>query len=169
MDNFLGFCVDGPIPATPVLCPALYTHIVTDAILEPVWPITCTGMVLCEMSLYKLVTFGEEVAMTTCCALADGEMWMGLTPVLASLEEVWVRKAKRIHVCHQFPAVGRRGAVLFGKMSRHPDTVRLQSVFAARTDQSWLGTVQYQPKLAQLSCEVRLVQEAPSILRVVRH
>jgi hypothetical protein len=91
MDNFLGFCVDGPIPATPVLCPALYTHTATDAILELVWPIACTGMVLCEVSLYKLITFEEKAAMATCCTLADGEMWMGLTPVLASLREVWVR------------------------------------------------------------------------------
>jgi len=63
----------------------------TDAILEPVWPLTCTGMVLCEVALYNFITFGEEIAMATCCTLADGEMWMGFTPVLASLEEVWVR------------------------------------------------------------------------------
>jgi hypothetical protein len=54
-------------------------------------------------------------------------------------------------------------------MSRHPDIVLLQSVFAAHADQSWLGTIQYKPKLAQLSYEVRLVQEAPSMLRVMRH
>jgi hypothetical protein len=46
---------------------------------------------------------------------------------------------------------------------------RLQGIFAASTDQSWLETVQYKPKLAQLLCEVPHVQEAPSMLRMVRH
>jgi hypothetical protein len=91
MGNLLGFCVDSPIPATPVLCPTLYINLTTDTILDPLWPINCIGVDVRKVSLYKLITFGEEVAMIARCTFAYGEVQMWLTPVLSSLEEIWVQ------------------------------------------------------------------------------
>jgi hypothetical protein len=62
-----------------------------DAILEQVWPKSRAIMILRKVSLYDLLTLGEEVAVFTNFIFAYDEMRMRPDPGLPSLKQIRIR------------------------------------------------------------------------------
>jgi hypothetical protein len=82
--------VDGLVRSTPILCPALQVHMVTDAVPKPVRITIRVQVIALNVLLDKLHTLGTEAVVITCSAPTNEKIRMRLATIISSIKQVWI-------------------------------------------------------------------------------
>jgi hypothetical protein len=105
--------IDSPIGAIFILCPTLHAYVQANAILDPTWTVVMFPVIARDMLLHEPGALRMESTVFARGASADKKMWMRLTTIAPSTDEVGVRQVEGVNIAYQLLAVRGWDGVLF--------------------------------------------------------
>jgi hypothetical protein len=90
--------IDGPMGAISILCPTLHAYIPTNAIPVPVWTVVRFPVIARDMLLHEPGALEMKGTVFARGASADKKMWMRLTAIAPSTEEIGVRQVEGVNI-----------------------------------------------------------------------